>query len=110
MATAAEISHKQQQERLDDEELWATNVVKVLRRLTSYSANDRLPDDLTDEHAMDTVLKVEFDRVVIDEAVRKDEELRAALDALEIDRCDHMKLSDILDPDHSGTVGVLELV
>merc|ERR1712110_1142275 len=33
-----------------------------------------------------------------------------ALQALDIDPNDHKKLSDILDPDHSGTISIHELV
>lgn len=29
---------------------------------------------------------------------------------LDVDSHDHRRLSDILDPDHSGTIGVLELI
>merc|ERR1712061_292392 len=40
----------------------------------------------------------------------KDPKVIKALDELDIDRADHKHLSDILDPDKSGDITVLELV
>merc|ERR1712139_4553 len=54
---------------------------------------------------------MEFSTSTIDKIVReKNHRIQEHLDALDIDKEDHKRLSDILDPDHSGTVGVLELV
>jgi len=49
------------------------------------------------------------DRKVLDKVVLEPAAVDA-LNALDIDPHDHDKLSDILDPDHGGTIGVLDLV
>merc|ERR1712129_202871 len=52
----------------------------------------------------------EFARDQFNTVVTQNEQARHALIELDIDPEDHKYLSDILDPDNSGTIGVLELV
>jgi len=59
---------------------------------------------------INSIVEVEFSRQVIENVLQEDDIVKKALDALDIDPHDHGRLSDILDPDHSGTIGVLELV
>merc|ERR1712070_1300318 len=43
-------------------------------------------------------------------AVLESESVQQALEGLDIDPNDHKRLPDIMDPDHSGSVSVLELI
>jgi len=62
---------------------------------------------------VDDIVHYEFSRDLIDHAVGSDDprgtKIREALRELDIDKHDYKRLSDILDPDHSGTIGMLEL-
>jgi len=125
---ASDQKKKNAQLRLEDERLWAGSVSTIIYELISASSssqNDIVPDGLV-KH-LDEIVHMEFTRGTIDELVHsvshgshgvlvpgvKDERycrVKDALDALDIEPNDHNRLSDILDPDHSGTIGVLELV
>merc|ERR1712008_578891 len=59
---------------------------------------------------VDDILKAEFPREDFDTVLKQDQSATHALTELDIDPEDHKYLSDILDPDNSGTIGILELV
>jgi len=107
MAAAANLQAKKRQERLSDEQRWAVNFVMLLRTLMLEiygQTND------VDEGRINDILQVEFYRKDFDYVLKEKESAQHALIELDIDPQDNKYLSDILDPDNSGTIGVLELV
>merc|ERR1712079_665992 len=56
------------------------------------------------------LLKAQFPRALFDDVVREDGEVRDAISNLDINTDEISYLSDILDPDNGGSVGMLELV
>jgi len=123
LAAAANLHAAQQHERLQDKNRWAVNFVRLLKALINYTWVDEEDKKWLDEFnkTMDGTIKgystalyqrifnSEFLRDHFDEVVKSDSDARSALDALDID-CGVEYLSDILDPDNSGTIGVLELI
>jgi len=107
MAAAANLQSKKRQERLNDEHRWAVNFVALLRTLLQETYGQT--KDI-DEGRINDILKVEFDRDDFDIALEQKQLIKQALLELDIDPEDNKYLSDILDPDNSGTIGVLELV
>lgn len=128
MSAQADIATKRAQERLEDEERWAESVATIIREMliAESQSSERSPDSmdtkLSERAAItgpylvqnfESICSVEFHRDTLDRAVHKDhpdsKNVRHALLNLDIDPTDQKRLSDILDPDHSGTVSVLEL-
>merc|ERR1719265_1277264 len=56
------------------------------------------------------LMEIEFHDHTIVKAVNEDPQVKVALEELDIEADDHKRLGDILDPDHSGTIGVPELI
>jgi len=118
MSATARVEAKRKQERLDDEHRWAGSVAIIMRELLTYPQEN----DHEDLHGLaadmrgrlDELVHVEFSRHTIEQVIKGqpgvENKTRDALDELDIEPQDHKRLSDILDPDHSGTIGVLELV
>lgn len=104
LAAAAEQKSRKLRTRLNNDQLWAVNTVRILQKLLITQDND--VETMTAEDLKD----VEFSRALIENAVKEDAIVQDALTELDIDPHDHDYLSDILDPDNSGTVGALELV
>jgi len=114
MSSAANLASKTKQERLDDNDRWAENVVTLLRSLLEKARSDmegleELAHGLYTEEMLHEMIKMTFPRYVIDEVVPYEHVLHA-LTKLDIDSSDHKYLSDILDPANSGSVSVLTLV
>lgn len=111
MSASAEQALQKKKNRLENYNLWAKNCSTILRALMSaLPAQFGSEGNKTDTAFLQHVIDVEFTRDMVDHAVHHDEDVKDALEALDIDRNDHARLSDILDPDHSGGIGVLELV
>jgi hypothetical protein len=110
MSVAAEMAQKSATERLDNEHRWCGNVTTIIKELLSTPEcfNERINPDRLGDNIQD-VVNAEFTRGCIEEIIAEPK-VKDALDALDIDSNDHKRLSDILDPDHSGTISVLELV
>jgi hypothetical protein len=118
LASAAEMAANKKRMRLQNERRWAVNVAALIRCLLRESGEEE-DVEATDSEGiieprisaeyLDRVLNTEFPSDLIDSVV-KDKEAVKALNNLDIDPHDHAYLSDIIDPDCSGTVGVLELV
>merc|ERR1712061_661891 len=53
------------------------------------------------------IMNLDFERSIMDEVVMEPDMIEA-LNALDIDPDDHKYLSDILDPDNSGSIGIVE--
>jgi len=109
MSAQADIAAVTAQSRLDDEERWAGSVSIVVKELLDATPQKEDISHLDLLKDLDKVIAVSFDRSTIELVVQSDK-VSEALDALDIDVNDHKRLSDILDPDHSGAISVLELV
>eukprot|EP00928_Gymnodinium_smaydae_P040720 TRINITY_DN27598_c0_g1_i2.p1 TRINITY_DN27598_c0_g1~~TRINITY_DN27598_c0_g1_i2.p1 ORF type:complete len:542 (+),score=52.20 TRINITY_DN27598_c0_g1_i2:104-1729(+) len=92
--------------RLQDEQKFAGTVCLLLRRLLSLTGNEVTGSLASQEHLL---FSKEFNKEDID-ALVIDTMARTALSDLDIDPNDHHRLSDILDPDQSGTIDVFELL
>jgi hypothetical protein len=113
MSHSAELESKKLQLRLADEDLWAANVTKIIRKFLRADPETKGLADagMTDGEVLSQLLDLEFSTSTIDDVLRDaDRAVGICLDHLDIDRADHMKLSDILDPDNNGGIGVLELI
>lgn len=114
MTAAAEHALRKRQDRLNDEKRWAASVCGIIKKLAVACPEHNInPDGLLAQ--IDKIVTVEFSRNAIDEVINSEEhehnqEVKGFLDDLDIDPQDHKRLADILDPDHSGTIGMLELV
>jgi len=120
LAAATQIQADAKHERLSDTQLWARNITMLVNRLvyiaqTHEEYRDKLPFALRDVEGgklsaiVDDVYELELPADII-ELMGKDPHAAAALDALDIDKQDHERLSDILDPDNGGTFSIIELV
>merc|ERR1712137_771790 len=81
----------------------------IVRRVMDFATLHHESYDGKMSESLDKIFAVNVRCNVIDEIV-KESEVIDALDCLDIDPYDHSKLSDIIDPDHSGTVTILELI
>lgn len=109
MASGAEISHQKELLRLHDEQRWSKNVTIIIREL--FRAGGQYDFPLANlSTVLDQVAQVEFSREALEDIVRESPTVVESLIALDIDSNDHRRLSDIFDPDHTGTVTVLDLM
>lgn len=108
--SAAEVAQNKFNLRLDDENLWAVNVTKIIQHL--LLANHEFHGIELDRLStiLDTVATVELPRETLEQVVLVSPEVNEALDQLDIDFNDHKRLADVMDPDHSGTVTVFEVM
>lgn len=110
IAAAAERNTKKALERLEDEERWARSVATIIKAcLLATPDKHTVSSRQWMTESVDKIAALEFDSLILDGIVRYNDEVKQALNALDIEQSDHKRLSDILDPDHSGTIGVLEL-
>lgn len=110
MAAAASANLRRKQQALSNERLMALNVSRLIREviaLVCANGDTTLNKQLSSE--VDSLLDLEVDRSVIDEIIKEPVAVEA-LHNLDIDPHDHDKLSDILDPDHGGTITVIDFV
>jgi hypothetical protein len=109
MSAAAAAEEKRKQACLASETLMSDNVSTLIKLMIASIPELGVIDKMSDDDAMEKILSLEVDRKVLDKVVEEPAAVEA-LNALDIDPHDHDKLSDIFDPDHGGTVGVLDLV
>jgi len=116
LASAAQLQSQRRRMKLEDNEVWSTNVMVILTALHNGLANhgeDGLelaePGCCTPQQ-VDALLCSDFPRSVLDQVIAEDKMVIQALRNLDIDQQDYKKLSDILDPDNSGEISVVELV
>jgi len=124
MQYAAKLSLNQQTARLTDDSLWAKCLSQVVQSLWRESIP---PSPIGDhglffseacgatrdtENVVSELFNATFPTSVMDAVCCDpgDSKLSATLKALDIDACDHRRLSEILDPDHCGTISMLDLV
>eukprot|EP00931_Biecheleriopsis_adriatica_P079274 TRINITY_DN5267_c0_g1_i2.p1 TRINITY_DN5267_c0_g1~~TRINITY_DN5267_c0_g1_i2.p1 ORF type:complete len:584 (+),score=92.46 TRINITY_DN5267_c0_g1_i2:72-1823(+) len=107
MSVALETERMMKAERSADKALWATRIAIILRVIMKFldplADINHLSDEVLSIHAME-VTGEQFSEIL------KDTRVMEALDDLDIDPQDHPKLPDILDPDNSGVLGVVEIV
>lgn len=105
---ALQLQSQRKKARLQDEDLWCSQVAILIRRLLAYAGDGHvIQGKLTD--SMDEVYDLEVDSEVINQWARDDKAV-AALEALDITAEDREFLSEILDPDGNGTINVIEIV
>eukprot|EP00928_Gymnodinium_smaydae_P028869 TRINITY_DN21900_c0_g2_i1.p1 TRINITY_DN21900_c0_g2~~TRINITY_DN21900_c0_g2_i1.p1 ORF type:complete len:634 (-),score=84.28 TRINITY_DN21900_c0_g2_i1:23-1861(-) len=95
-------------ERLRDHRLWSIMSSTIVARLLDISQGHNMSGSVMSQRVED-IYTLEVPNSLIDELV-SDDIVRAALDALDLDPNDVEHLSEILDPDHGGTINVIELV
>jgi len=117
LATASELAAEKRRKRLEDPQRWAVNFMKLLRALLSRAPPgdgefllQALSNGKLTEPLLNKLQKVEIARGIFDEVLETDRHVQQALQELDIQKADHRYLSDILDPDNSGSIGVLELL
>jgi len=116
LASAEQLQCQKRRMNLEDNEIWSTNVMLLLTALHSGLANhdeeglDLLEPGICTPQQADAILCSNFPRKVLDHAIAEDKMVIQALRNLDIDEQDYTKLSDILDPDQSGEISVVELV
>jgi len=115
MSSAALLASRVKQERLDNKDRWAENVVTLLRSFLvvawpDMEGLDGLAEGRYTDQMLSELVRITFPRQVIDEVVHHDEQALNALTKLDIDPSDHKYLSDILDPANTGSVSILSLV
>eukprot|EP00929_Paragymnodinium_shiwhaense_P069420 TRINITY_DN35003_c0_g2_i1.p1 TRINITY_DN35003_c0_g2~~TRINITY_DN35003_c0_g2_i1.p1 ORF type:complete len:796 (-),score=223.10 TRINITY_DN35003_c0_g2_i1:373-2760(-) len=98
---------RQKKQRLSDEVLFATRIDVIIRKLMDLSPLHQAPDLLTE--SIEDVYKLEVTCDVMDQVGRDPEGVRALKD-LDLDEEDIEHLPDILDPDHGGSIAVMELI
>jgi len=105
MVAAMALESSKRRARLADKKLWCTRLTTLIRRLLEVSPEHAIPEKMSD--CIEDLYAVDLPGNIIAEFI-KDPEAIQALDDLEIDQEDHEHLSDILDPDNSGSVGLFE--
>jgi hypothetical protein len=116
MASADNLLNQRKVTRLEDEEIWANNIVVLLRALNSGLTDDceqglHLEDSFCfTPKQVDKLLVTQVPRSVLDRVIENNKSAVQALHNLDIDQRDHKHLPDILDPDNSGSISMPELV
>jgi len=115
MSTASELADKRLQRRLHDPDVWASNVTRVVKALlVKHTVNEeelaQLERGKCSEVLISKLINAEFPKELFDDVVTKDAQVADALSNLDIHAEETHYLSDILDPDNGGSVGMLDLV
>eukprot|EP00931_Biecheleriopsis_adriatica_P110407 TRINITY_DN8467_c0_g1_i1.p1 TRINITY_DN8467_c0_g1~~TRINITY_DN8467_c0_g1_i1.p1 ORF type:complete len:560 (-),score=89.71 TRINITY_DN8467_c0_g1_i1:178-1857(-) len=105
LSASRRYADSRKQERLSNKILWSTRLTTLVRRLCECKTG-QAPEHMSS--AINMISTMSFEGSVLDQWVRDPEVMRALKD-LDIDPQDFNDLSDILDPDQSGTIEVLEL-
>eukprot|EP00928_Gymnodinium_smaydae_P062678 TRINITY_DN4648_c0_g2_i1.p1 TRINITY_DN4648_c0_g2~~TRINITY_DN4648_c0_g2_i1.p1 ORF type:complete len:577 (+),score=87.85 TRINITY_DN4648_c0_g2_i1:110-1840(+) len=107
VGAATSLHTRKKKARLRDETRWCMNVSVIIQRLLERVEGHSIEGSLSDN--IDDIYLLEVPNDVIDDLVSDDIVVRA-LNNLDIDHEDRDYLSEILDPDHGGTINVIELV
>jgi len=107
MVAAMKLENTKRRQRLANRKLWVTRICTLIRQLLKTSPDHEVPEVMSE--AVDDLLEIDLPAEIINEFV-KDPIAIEALNDLEIDQEDHEYLSDILDPDNSGSVGINEFI
>lgn len=110
LESASKLQNQKKLARLEDEEIWANNIVVLLKAL-DFGLGDNGEDNSSfTPKLVDKLLSTHVPRSVLNHVIAEDKSVVQALHNLDIDQQDHKYLVDILDPDNSGSISVLELV
>jgi len=107
MNAASALDRAEKNARLADRELWNTRITTLIRAMVEVSELETPTGKLSD--ASDDIFYVQIKSKLIDELVEL-EHVKDALDDLDINPDDHKQLSELLDPDHGGTIGVVDFI
>merc|ERR1712110_82045 len=82
--------------RLADKALWSVNMTRILKRIMAHPASSfKVANNFSE--SVDYIAALDVKRAVLHDVLARDPDAIQALDALDIDPCDHPKLADILD-------------
>jgi len=116
LASAAHLQRQRRRLKLEDKEIWSKNIMVLLTALHNgaiHVGQEGLefvePGRCTPQQAH-AILCSNYPRSVLDAVIADDHTVSHALRNLDIDQEDYTKLSDILDPDNSGTISGIELL
>eukprot|EP00929_Paragymnodinium_shiwhaense_P005552 TRINITY_DN10770_c0_g4_i1.p1 TRINITY_DN10770_c0_g4~~TRINITY_DN10770_c0_g4_i1.p1 ORF type:complete len:699 (-),score=111.64 TRINITY_DN10770_c0_g4_i1:322-2418(-) len=108
MTAASALKNKRKKERLQDDELWASRIYVIVRKLLDYS----YPWS-HEESSLSALIDSVYDMSVESshlELVVADPAVKAALEELDIDPEDNGTLADVLDVDQTGDIALIELL
>jgi len=105
MTAAEAMERRKKRDRLGDRLLWSTRICTLIKRMMDISPEHTVPEKMSE--AISEVFSVDVPAHVIN-AVSRDPEAISALNDLEISPEDYDFLSDILDPDLSGSISLEE--
>eukprot|EP00929_Paragymnodinium_shiwhaense_P099468 TRINITY_DN6111_c0_g6_i1.p1 TRINITY_DN6111_c0_g6~~TRINITY_DN6111_c0_g6_i1.p1 ORF type:complete len:852 (-),score=179.08 TRINITY_DN6111_c0_g6_i1:64-2619(-) len=107
LAAATKSGRRRKRERLANVTLWSTRIYIIIKKLLEYSPEHAMPEVLSEQ--LDEIYDLEVTCDVMD-TVGQDPVGRQALLDLDLEPDDIEHLSDILDPDHGGSIAVIELI
>lgn len=107
MAAASELQTSKKKARLQDEQLWNSKITHLCRSIVAASQQIHVEGKLSDNIV--ALVDLEVPREVIDEIVQLPH-VKDALSDLDINPEDHGHLSDLLDPDNGGTIGIIDFI
>jgi len=104
---AASLATEKRQLRLRDPKLWNSRITSLVRSMVEASMHHKVDGDLSE--AVEDIYGIDVPTSVIDEII-KDCKVQQLLDDLDIDPDDHRHMSELLDPDNGGTIGVCDVI
>jgi len=107
MAAATSLQQEKKAARMQNRSRWSKHMNTLIQRIIDLSPDHQIQGKLSE--SMEDVYKVTVDNAIIDKMVN-DTNAIDALNALDIDPEDHLYLSDILDPDNSGSIAIADFV
>eukprot|EP00929_Paragymnodinium_shiwhaense_P095373 TRINITY_DN5647_c0_g1_i1.p1 TRINITY_DN5647_c0_g1~~TRINITY_DN5647_c0_g1_i1.p1 ORF type:complete len:728 (-),score=123.56 TRINITY_DN5647_c0_g1_i1:87-2270(-) len=107
MAAATAMKAKQKKARLQDEDLWASRVSTIVRKMLSFSTGHGQTGSLSE--MIDIIYDLDISSSAL-EIIGSDSVVRCALEDLDVDPEDHEYLSDILDVEQEGHIAIIELL
>lgn len=105
MEAASALHDHKRTERLNDEDLWSTNIATLINVLWKEAGNASCNLSMRVEE----VAELEIPRACFKDCMEVPD-AREALLNLDIGEEDHAHLDDILDPDQSGSISILEFM
>jgi len=107
MTVASALADEKKRSRLQDRKLWNSRITGLVRDLMETSVHHDVPGHLSE--SVDAIYDINLASSTIDEIVKMPH-VQDMLDDLDIDAQDHRILSELLDPDNGGTIGVVDFI
>eukprot|EP00929_Paragymnodinium_shiwhaense_P005554 TRINITY_DN10770_c0_g5_i1.p1 TRINITY_DN10770_c0_g5~~TRINITY_DN10770_c0_g5_i1.p1 ORF type:complete len:753 (-),score=146.10 TRINITY_DN10770_c0_g5_i1:332-2590(-) len=108
LTAASALKNKRKKERLQDDELWASRIYIIVRKLLDHAYPwDHRDSSLSD--LVDTIYDLPVENQQL-ELLVADPDVKVALEDLDIDPEDNHTLADVLDTEQTGDVLVIELL